>query len=404
MKLLYTPLLTVAMLSSVFFCTLAPTVVLAQPTTPPATVTPTPPQTIPVVTPQLSVPIPGLTFQTATISGGRLTSNQLGQYIAAMYRYAVAIVLMTAIIMTVYGGFRYLIGASLGDIKAGKQIIQDAIVGMILVLGAYLILQTVNPDTIMFRPLVLTTVDAEDLNMTTRNDTGGGEFTAAASGDQTNCPLSNLAPSHADTPFPCGHAGQPTCTDRALEANRDPRATAFVTGIGATIRSTDPHQRILDVGNAAVACRVHLGSCGNTVYKLWTAAGIQSSGTGPYHNSALTRLAIRTHTCPTGTTSPPPDGCSPNRAAWQAAVRAAARPEQDRVAALLRPGDKLIVFVGNSEPSGDHSVLFMGWDGNHAKVVQGQHGKLVWPGRICLKTACGDNFLPIMRIQRGVGM
>ena len=125
---------------------------------------PLPANSEPIVTPQLSAHPPGLQFDAVTRSGGQLRSSQLAQYIATMYRYGVGIVAIAAIIMTVYGGFRYLIGSSMGDIAAGKKIIQDAIAGMLLVLGAYLILQTVNPAVLGFKSIDLKIVMPESLD------------------------------------------------------------------------------------------------------------------------------------------------------------------------------------------------------------------------------------------------
>lgn len=79
--------------------------------------------------------------------GGVSQVQGLPEYINVAYRYMVTVVLVVAIVMVVYGGFRYLVGASLGDIQAGKKIIQDAIVGMLIVLAAYTILSTINPAT-----------------------------------------------------------------------------------------------------------------------------------------------------------------------------------------------------------------------------------------------------------------
>jgi|GEM_PF-2607178 len=82
-----------------------------------------------------------------TAIGGITEVNGLADYINVAYRYMVSIVLVVAIVMTVYGGFRYLFGASMGSVQAGKDIIRDALIGMLLVLGAYTILSTVNPAT-----------------------------------------------------------------------------------------------------------------------------------------------------------------------------------------------------------------------------------------------------------------
>lgn len=95
--------------------------------------------------------------------GGVSEVDGLPDYINVAYRYMVTIVLVVAIVMVVYGGFRYLVGASLGDIQAGKKIIQDAIVGMLLVLGAYTILSTINPATTLLSFKAPEPINCQDL-------------------------------------------------------------------------------------------------------------------------------------------------------------------------------------------------------------------------------------------------
>lgn len=86
---------------------------------------------------QLSVPIGEVT----SVSGSP-------EYVTVLYRYALGIVTLVAIIMVVYGGFRYLLGATTGDVKSGRKIIEDAIGGMVILFLAYIILYTVNPKTV----------------------------------------------------------------------------------------------------------------------------------------------------------------------------------------------------------------------------------------------------------------
>lgn len=86
---------------------------------------------------QLSQPIDGVSVV-----------SDFGNYIAVVYRYAIGLAGTAAVIMIVYGGFLYLLGSATSDVGKGKQIIQDAIIGLLLVLGAYTILATVNPNTL----------------------------------------------------------------------------------------------------------------------------------------------------------------------------------------------------------------------------------------------------------------
>ncbi|KAA0206067.1 hypothetical protein EDM68_03605 [Candidatus Uhrbacteria bacterium] len=102
----------------------------------------------------LAVPIGGIT----QVAG-------LPDYINVAYRYLVTVVLVVAIVMVVYGGFRYLVGASIGDIQAGKKIIVDAIVGMLIVLGAHTILSTINPATTLLSFTPPEPVECRDLDL-----------------------------------------------------------------------------------------------------------------------------------------------------------------------------------------------------------------------------------------------
>ncbi len=77
--------------------------------------------------------------------------SDLGGYIALVYRYVIGLAGTAAVIMIVYGGFRYLLGSAMDDVAAGKTIIQDAVIGLLLVLGSYFILSTVNPNTLSLK-------------------------------------------------------------------------------------------------------------------------------------------------------------------------------------------------------------------------------------------------------------
>lgn len=116
------------------------------------------------ITPELGVPIPGYTPAAPTREGSIVRVAFLAGYINAVYRYLTGIILVVAIVMCVYGGFLYLVGsAGVGSIQRGKQIITDAIMGMIITLAAYAILNTVNPATTQLKTLELGYVAGEIL-------------------------------------------------------------------------------------------------------------------------------------------------------------------------------------------------------------------------------------------------
>ncbi|MCE9586162.1 hypothetical protein K8R04_02490 [Candidatus Uhrbacteria bacterium] len=117
-----------------------------------------PPAEVPFVpiTPVLGVPIPGGSLSAPTRDNGVVRVSFLAEYINAIYRYISSIALVIAIVMCVYGGFLYLgASAGIGQIARGKKIITDAIIGMLIILGAYSILNIINPQTVNLKTLEL---------------------------------------------------------------------------------------------------------------------------------------------------------------------------------------------------------------------------------------------------------
>lgn len=93
--------------------------------------------------------------------GSKSSVGGINEYIAAGYGYALQIVLVAAIIMVIYGGFRYVVGSALEDVSRGKEIVKDAVIGTMILLGAYLILYTVNPATLRLHVPVIGGISQE---------------------------------------------------------------------------------------------------------------------------------------------------------------------------------------------------------------------------------------------------
>lgn len=100
------------------------------------------------ITPELGVQIPGLVFSPAVREDGLVRVPFLAQYIAAVQRYAIGLAAVAAIVMVVYGGFLYLLGSAIQDVATGKQIVVDALIGLLIALGSFVILSTINPNTL----------------------------------------------------------------------------------------------------------------------------------------------------------------------------------------------------------------------------------------------------------------
>lgn len=68
------------------------------------------------------------------------------EYVVGFYKFAVAFVAIAALLMMTIGGFYYIASAG-NQAQAGtaKTIVKDALLGLIVVLVTWLILNTINP-------------------------------------------------------------------------------------------------------------------------------------------------------------------------------------------------------------------------------------------------------------------
>jgi len=103
----------------------------------------------PIIT-EVPVPIagtvPGSTAERAAdyLATGRV--EDLAQYIGIIYNFLISIVGVVAAVAMIIGGFQYLTSAGdAGKIGAAKGKMANAFIGLILALGAYTILNTINP-------------------------------------------------------------------------------------------------------------------------------------------------------------------------------------------------------------------------------------------------------------------
>ena len=114
------------------------------------------------VPPTLQMPIPGAPeFSKITAENGYLNVPWLAEYIAGIYKYAIALAVSLAIFMVMVGGFLWITAAGdKGKIGKATEIITDAVVGLILAVGSYLILYTINPDLVSFEALKVKMVEA----------------------------------------------------------------------------------------------------------------------------------------------------------------------------------------------------------------------------------------------------
>lgn len=81
-----------------------------------------------------------------SIALGGVSSADLAQYISAAYRLGMGVAAVLAVIFIMIGGFRYITAAGGGGIEGAKDMIKNAVMGLVLTALSYTLLQTVNPD------------------------------------------------------------------------------------------------------------------------------------------------------------------------------------------------------------------------------------------------------------------
>jgi len=83
-----------------------------------------------------------LTLTTLDVSG----TNSLSIYLNLMIKIFIGICAVLAVIMVLWGGIEYMTSELISSKEAGKERIRDALLGLLLALGAWTLLYTINPN------------------------------------------------------------------------------------------------------------------------------------------------------------------------------------------------------------------------------------------------------------------
>ena len=87
-------------------------------------------------------PLPGIGDQNQTTT--------LQDYLPAVFKLSIGIAAVLAFVMITFGGITYATTDSVFKAEKGKKFIEDAIWGLLLVIGAWVILYTINPQILKF--------------------------------------------------------------------------------------------------------------------------------------------------------------------------------------------------------------------------------------------------------------
>jgi type IV secretory pathway VirB2 component (pilin) len=164
------------------------------PTPAPATPTPTPAAPSPAPTPAAApapaattgsgfvalAPIPGLT------QGATANSTSLATFLQNLYKFLIGIAAVLAIIQIIRGGLEYATQDSVSKKGDGKKHIQQAILGLVLVLSPVLVFTLINPSILNL------SLNLPALNTATASSTPAAATPAAGNGQVTGVYLQKL--------------------------------------------------------------------------------------------------------------------------------------------------------------------------------------------------------------------
>ena len=93
-------------------------------------------------------PLPG-TVKDPNCSGLSCKAD-LASYIPGLFKLVIGLAAVLAVGFIIWGGIQYITTDAVTGKEEGKKRIRDAIIGLVMIIGAYLILYTINPNLLQF--------------------------------------------------------------------------------------------------------------------------------------------------------------------------------------------------------------------------------------------------------------
>lgn len=112
--------------------------------------------------PSLNVPIPGLDLSKSVQvnSDGYVITNMIGLYVQALFSYGITLAMLFGVLMLAIAGFQYMTaGGDKGAVAKAKGRMQNTLLGIVLLMGAYAIAFLIDPRLTWFTPLTLEVID-----------------------------------------------------------------------------------------------------------------------------------------------------------------------------------------------------------------------------------------------------
>ncbi len=242
-----------------------------------------------VVVPNLEVKIPGLDFKQYPVYqyGTDLYIPWIGAYISAVYNYLLGISIIAAAVMIVYGGFRYILSSTTGATTAAKDIIKNALIGLCLMFGLYAIVSVINEPLLTLKTLKVPLVRGEPLNSDSYSMIATSITKVSTSEGIPTTPTPNSIPpqiapsgeekisSSALTDAPISTT--PVSADCPLNLPKEDlkrtRVKTFNSEIRQYITGTTFSERVIQVANFMVNCKMRYSNCNEVSQFVWLLSG-----------------------------------------------------------------------------------------------------------------------------------
>jgi len=87
-------------------------------------------------------------------------------YVVAIYDWSIKAIVLLAIVMIMYAGFKWMMaGGNASSITKARDQIISALIGLVLAIGSYTLLNFINPSLVRFRELSPTNVNRRELEI-----------------------------------------------------------------------------------------------------------------------------------------------------------------------------------------------------------------------------------------------
>ena len=116
------------------------------------------------------------------------STKAIGEYVRAIYKYAIGIVGILATVVLMFGGILWIVaGGNAERVGNAKSWIGASLTGLILVLCSYMILKTINPALVSFQPIEVKKVEKAPESSSSYIDCSDSNNIGKACGENKSC-------------------------------------------------------------------------------------------------------------------------------------------------------------------------------------------------------------------------